>query len=439
MNNPSPYYQPILDKLGIKALNPMQIRMLEIAKGDQDVMLLSPTGSGKTLAYLLPIVEKIGKQNDSIQSLIISPTRELAMQIAEVLGSFGSGISTVLCYGGHPVKEEKKALENSPQIVIGTPGRINDHIRRGHINVTDLNSLIFDEFDKTLEMGFEEDVKTIVEHPDSIKQFIFISATQGIQVPSFVNRNDIFQLDYLTNVTPDKLSIFKITSPLKDKIATLGTLLSDLGNTSTLVFLNHRAAVERVHKLLGIRGIHSDYFHGGLEQKDREIKLLKFRNGSVRTLITTDLSSRGIDIAEVLNVVHYQLPDTNEQFIHRNGRTARMEASGNAFIIIHAEESLKDFMPSNIETYQLQENGNLPSQPDKITIELNRGKKDKVNKMDVLGFLTKIGGLAGKDVGLIQIKPLRSYAAVPRKGQDQFLNSVISQKIKGKSVKIKVI
>jgi len=432
----SAFYKPILEKLNIEELNPMQIQMWETAQKDQDIILQSPTGTGKTLAFLLPLISKINLKKEKVQSLIIAPTRELAMQIYSVSKNMGTGIRFALCYGGHSMKAERNELTKYPQVVIGTPGRLHHHLRREDLILDDLSVLVFDEWDKSLELGFQEDIKDIIRQARTVNQYILTSATGSIKVPDYITLSDPKRLDYISNDADDeRLMLFNVISPEKDKIDTLIGLLSNLGTTSTLVFFNYRGAVERTHKLLKDNGIVSEYFHGGLDQIERELKLLKFRNGSVRILVTTDLSARGLDIPLVQNVVHYQLPTTEDQFIHRNGRTARMTATGNAYILTSEGEEAREYLPPSILEYEIVDCPQ-PDSPPFITLQLSKGKKDKINKVDILGYLTKSCGLRGEDVGLIEIKPYKSYVAVIRSAKKQIIKTSKDKKLKGKTVKV---
>ncbi|MBT8220618.1 MAG: DEAD/DEAH box helicase [Bacteroidia bacterium] len=433
-------FQKYLDKLGINQLNPMQEAMVDTVLRRKNILLLSPTGSGKTLAFLLPLIKIIDLQKSSTQGLIISPTRELAIQIHSVLKKLSSGIRILLCYGGHSMREEKKSMSNIPQIIIGTPGRIHDHLRKGNLVLNELEVVVLDEFDKSLELGFHDDMKAILQNANVIQQYLLTSATDSVSIPDFLGIKIPTKLNFITEKRQSgKLNLWKVISPAKDKLDTLLDLISDLGETSSLIFLNYRDAVDRVYMRLADLGIEAGYFHGGLEQKDREVTLLLFRNGSNRILVTTDLSARGLDIPLVRNVIHYQLPDKEEQFIHRNGRTARMEATGNAFVLTSEYEKLKEYIPSDIKIYGIGKKKTAPPPPPMVTIEFNRGKRDKINKIDILGFLTKQGQLLGNDVGLIEIKKFNSFAAIDRTKAKRVIQNLKEKKIKGKSVKVHII
>ena len=323
--------QSALQNLKIESLNPMQEAALEQGTGRKDVILLSPTGSGKTLAYLLPLLLTLKPNDDSVQVLILVPSRELALQIDTVFRSMGTSWKTCCCYGGHPIAEEKKSIAgNHPAIIIGTPGRITDHLSKGNFDPETIETLIIDEFDKSLEFGFHDEMAEIITQLPGLKKRMLLSATDAEEIPQFTGLNRTVKLDFLPEATEEqenRLKLMKVLSPSKDKIATLYNLLCTLGSSSSIVFCNHRDAVDRVHKLLEDKKLSAERFHGGMEQPDRERALYKFRNGSCHVLISTDLAARGLDIPEIEHIIHYHLPVNEEAFTHRNGRTARWDAT----------------------------------------------------------------------------------------------------------------
>ena len=324
--------QSALHNLKIEELNPMQEASLEQATGRKDVILLSPTGSGKTLAYLLPLLLTLKPGNDNVQVLILVPSRELALQIDSVFKAMGTAWKTCCCYGGHPIAEEKKSISgNHPAIIIGTPGRITDHLSKGNFNPETIETLIIDEFDKSLEFGFHDEMAEIITQLPGLKKRMLLSATDAEEIPEFTGLNRTVRLNFLPDAADEqesRLKLMKVFSPAKDKVDTLYNLLCTLGSSSSIVFCNHRDAVDRVQKLLADKKLFAERFHGGMEQPDRERALYKFRNGSCHVLISTDLAARGLDIPEIEHIIHYHLPVNEEAFTHRNGRTARWDATG---------------------------------------------------------------------------------------------------------------
>ena len=427
--------QSALRNLKIEELNPMQEASLEQATGRKDVILLSPTGSGKTLAYLLPLLLTLKPNDDSVQVLILVPSRELALQIDSVFKAMGTSWKTCCCYGGHPIAEEKKSiLSNHPAIIIGTPGRITDHLSKGNFNPETIETLIIDEFDKSLEFGFHDEMAEIITQLPGLKKRMLLSATDAAEIPEFTGLNRTVKLDFLSDDSEEqesRLKLMKVLSPSKDKIDTLYNLLCTLGSSSSIVFCNHRDAVDRVHQLLADKKLLAERFHGGMEQPDRERALYKFRNGSCAVLISTDLAARGLDIPGIENVVHYHPPVNEEAYTHRNGRTARWEASGNAYLVLHVEERVPEYISEDIETYEFPETLPKPAKPRWATLYIGKGKKDKLNKIDIVGFLYKKGGMAREDVGQVDVKEHYAFVAVRRSKMKQLLTLVRGEKIKG--------
>jgi superfamily II DNA/RNA helicase len=423
-----------LENLKITQLNPMQHAALSAAKKG-DVLLLSPTGSGKTLGFLLPLIDILKPGITAVQALILVPSRELALQIEQVFKAMGTGFKVNCCYGGHPVKIERNSLSQPPAVLIGTPGRISHHLRRNSFSTEAIQTLILDEFDKSLEFGFQEDMSFIIKQLPALKKRILTSATKMEEIPAFTGVNHPVEVNFLVskNDIPD-LEVKAVISPAADKLDTLFSLICKIGDKATLVFCNHREAVDRISDLLWDRNIIHDVFHGGMEQ---ERALLKFRNGSHYLLITTDLASRGLDIPEIEYVVHYQLPHTEEAFLHRNGRTARWHAKGTAYIIITEDEKLAYLKEAPL-IEELPEKLYPPKPSQWATLYIAAGKKDKINKVDIVGLLLQKGGLAKEDLGLIEVLDHSSYAAVKRNRIEQTVHLIKAEKIKNKKVKIEV-
>jgi superfamily II DNA/RNA helicase len=425
-----------LENLRINALNEMQHAALNAAD-KSDMILLAPTGSGKTLGFLLPILNLLDADIPLVQVLIMVPSRELAIQIEQVFRTIGSGFKVSCCYGGHATKIEKNNLIQPPAVLIGTPGRIAYHLRNGNFKTEAIHTLILDEFDKALEFGFQTDMAAIIGQLEHLKKRILTSATKMDQIPTFTGVSNPTVIDFLSNKTniPD-LQLKAVMSPAADKLDTLFALICKIGSKATLVFCNHRDAVDRISDLLWDRGIVHDVFHGGMEQDDRERALLKFRNGSHRLLITTDLASRGLDIPEIEYVIHYQLPHNEEAFTHRNGRTARMHAKGTSYLILTEDEKLSYIPQPEIEG--LPDKLKLPEPAPWVTLYIAAGKKDKINKVDIVGLLLQKGKLAKDELGLIEVLDHSSYAAVKRDKIEKLVQLIKAEKIKNKKIKIEI-
>jgi ATP-independent RNA helicase DbpA len=430
--------EKVLGNLKIASLNEMQLAAIAATDKGKDVVLLAPTGSGKTLGFLLPVLKNLNAATKGVQALVLVPSRELALQIEQVFKQMGTGFKVNCCYGGHPVKTEKNNFEQPPAVLIGTPGRIAYHLRKENFDESSITTLILDEFDKALEFGFQEDMAYIIGNLRSLKQRMLTSATQMEAIPDFTGLKSSVEINFLKDVkvAPD-LKLKKVMTTAEDKLDTLFELICKIGNKTTLLFCNHRETVDRISDLLIDKDLAHDIFHGGMEQDERERALLKFRNGSIKILITTDLASRGLDIPEVEYIIHYQLPYTEDAFLHRNGRTARMNAKGTAYLMM-TEEDKYPFLKSDIEIEKLKGNYQLPKDSQWQTLYIAAGKKDKVNKIDIVGLLLKKGGLEKDDVGLIEVKDTSSYVAIKRNMVNKVLAALANEKIKNKKVKIEV-
>ena len=428
--------QKILTKLRITALNEMQQHAAEAILGsDGDVVLLSPTGTGKTLAYQLPLVQLLDAASDEVQALVITPGRELALQSDTVLKSMGCGLRSTACYGGRPTMDEHRVLkEVRPQIVFGTPGRLNDHLDKDNISRYHIRYLVIDEFDKCLEMGFHQEMQKLLKSLPGLERRILLSATNAEQIPQFVNMSKKGTLiDFLPEEeqTSERVTLYEVRSPQKDKLETLRQLLLSLGDESSIVFLNYRDSVERTNDFLHHAGFTTSYFHGGMEQRQREDMLYKFSNGSANVLVSTDLASRGLDIPDIQNIIHYHLPESEDGYIHRVGRTARWDASGRTFFILNSEEHIPDYVEGDAEAFTPQGTALTPPLPRMATLYIGKGKKDKLSKGDIVGFLCKKGGLEPGEIGRIDVKDRYAYAAVSREKLQQVIRLTKGEKIKG--------
>ena len=423
-----------LANLKIEELNPMQEASIDTWSEGKDLILLSPTGSGKTLAYLLPLLDSLNPEVKGVQAVVLVPSRELALQIDQVFKSMNTPYKSMSCYGGRPAMEEHRTMKGiQPSIIIGTPGRMNDHLSKQNFDASTVRTLVIDEFDKCLEFGFQEEMATVIGQLPKLERRFLLSATDSDEIPNFTGMNRTIKLSFLNEEEPisDRIHIYKVMSPIKDKLETLYKLLCTLGSSSTLVFCNHRESVERVGKYLQSQKLPCGVFHGGMEQEDRERSLYKFRNGSCHVLISTDLAARGLDIPDIDHVVHYHMPIQEDGYIHRIGRTARWEAEGNSYIILHGEETLPAYVKEEPDTFDLPEVTPKPSQPEFVTLYIGKGKKDKVNKIDIVGFLSKKGNLNKDEIGRIDVKDHYAFVAISRKKVKQTLGLIRNEKIKG--------
>ncbi len=423
-----------LQTIGIQELNEMQVASLKANESGRDVLLLSPTGSGKTLAFLLPLLRQLKLDVVGIQALVIAPSRELALQIEEVFRSFKSDFKVLCCCGGHSSEQEKKSLsDNTPSLLIGTPGRLLDHIQQGNIDPATIRYLVLDEFDKALELGFQDDMSDIISHLSGLKKRMLLSATRSEEIPSFVKIHNPMVLEFLgENGQKINLTRYIVHSPVKDKLETLMKLVCQIGNEPTLIFVNYRESVERVANYLRKKGANCKMFHGGMEQDDREKALFQFKSGTSYLLVSTDLAARGLDMLEVKHVIHYHLPVNQEAYTHRNGRTARMFAEGSAYIILHGEESLPDYLSeSDFTDYPLSDNPPALKPSAWASLYIGKGKKEKISKGDIAGFLMKKGLLDKTQIGPIEVHDKCSYVSVKREELAPLIKRIRNEKIKG--------
>lgn len=423
--------------MGIELLNAMQLATLEANEKERDIILLSPTGSGKTLAYLLPVLMSLNPDIQKVQALILAPSRELAQQIEQVWRSMGTGFKVNTCFGGRPSNGEKRDLAVPPALLIGTPGRLQDHIERNNFETDAVQVLVLDEFDKSLEMGFTEQMETIISALPCLKKRFLTSATDAVEIPAFTGIKNSIKLDYSEKDNVLKgLKIYSVKGENNDKMDLLFRMLCYLGKDSSLIFCNQRDTVEKVNAYLSDRRLANEFFHGKLEQPERERALSKFRNGSCIAFISTDLASRGLDIPEIKNIIHFDAPVRADEFVHRNGRTARMEAEGSAYVLLGANENLPDFITPKPLVLTLPVLTSAVPKPEWSTIYIGKGKKDKLCKMDVVGFMFKKGLVAKEELGMVEVKEYFSYVAVKANRVKEVLALIQQEKIKNMKTKI---
>ena len=429
-----------LAKLSIESLTPMQEDALLASRELSDVILLSPTGTGKTLAYLLPLIERLRQGVVGVQAMVIVPSRELALQIEGVMKAMNLPWKAMSVYGGRAAMDEHRTMKGlQPTVIIGTPGRLNDHLTKGNIDASTIQTLVIDEFDKCLELGFQGEMQQVVEKLPAVRNRYLTSATDMDELPAFTGMFCAKKLNYLSaNDNEDKVHTYIVHSESKDKLHTLYKLLCTLDSGQAIVFCNHRESVDRVANYLREQKVYFEAYHGGMEQEVRERALYKFRCGSSNVLISTDLAARGLDIPEVRHIIHYHLPGSEEGYIHRTGRTARWNAEGSSYLILHDEERVPEYLPEDVEDYLLPDRVGRPTPPVWTTLYVGKGKKDKINKIDIAGFLYKKGGLTREDVGPIDVHDYYAYVSVARGKVRQLLTLISGEKIKGMKTRIEV-
>ena len=431
--------QTIKARMGIEALNDMQRQALEAWKsGRGDLVLYSPTGTGKTLAFALCVLQALKPPMQQLQAVVMSPSRELAIQTAEILRSLAEGYKVTPCYGGHDVADEKASLTVTPDVIVATPGRLLDHHKRGHIDLHGTRLLVLDEMDKALELGFEEEMRQLLKQMPHINRRILASATVLDVVPEYVRLNNPFVLNVLEKdeQPANRIKVWQVKSPDKDKLNTLRELLLSLNGEKTIVFANFRESVERIHQALNKCRIEAGIYHGAVDQQERECAVAMLNNGSVNVLISTDLAARGLDIDTVEHIVHYHLPVSEQAYIHRNGRTARVDATGQAYVITAPDEALPDWVSID-ELFAMHPAARM-AKPAMTTLYFQAGKKEKLSRGDIMGFIANNGGIPASDIGRIDVRDHYAIAAVPRPQGPEVLKRLQAAKIKGKKVRISI-
>ena len=426
--------QAILAKLNIQALNPMQEEAISIIQSHSNTILLSPTGTGKTLAFLLPLIQNLDPDSNEVQVLILVPSRELAIQIEQVVRNMGSGFKVNAVYGGRPMAKDKIELKHIPAILIGTPGRISDHFANERFSKEHIKTLVLDEFDKSLEVGFEYEMRGIINQLTSLNKRVLTSATQGVEIPDFVRLDQPKIINYLQKKVVSKLEIKTVVAASKNKTQTLVDLILHLGNQPGIVFCNLKDSIAKVSQVLDKNKIAHSTFSGGMEQRDRERSLIKFRNGSSQILIATDLAARGIDIPELKFIIHFELPKAAEEFTHRNGRTARVDAKGTAYVLKWEKETLPEF----IKKSKIEDISKKASRKAQFweTLFISGGRKDKISKGDIAGLFFKQGNITKDQLGNIELKQDCAFVAVPLSIAAELVEKLNNTRLKKKKVRV---
>lgn len=426
----------VREKLGIEDLNEMQRRMMQMASEPRDIILLSPTGSGKTLAFILPMLKILKPSTGRVQAVVVAPSRELVLQISGIIKSVASGFKVTSLYGGHKVEDEVNSLSAGTDILVATPGRLLDHINRRNIDVLPTRILVLDEFDKSLELGFEKEMKKIIGHLKNVSRVILTSATKSETLPDFLKLTNPVTINYLSenDELKHRMRFHRVDSDSNDKLASLAALLNNLAadgrHERSIIFVNYRESAERVADYLKKHGIPAVLYHGALDQIERETAVMMFNNGSRPVLVATDLASRGLDIENVRSVIHYHQALTPESYTHRNGRTARIDREGDVYILVGPKEDVKEFTDFD-DTYYPDPTAREFKGSEYETVRFSAGRKEKLSKGDILGFLVKEGGLEGSEIGKISVFDHYSLAAVKADKIMALLTAIAGKKIKG--------
>lgn len=423
------------EKLGIEQLTPMQHKMAGLSDSVKALALIAPTGSGKTLGYALALLRRMGESDGKIRGLVIAPSRELVLQIAKVMTALAPDLRIISLYGGHSVLDETRSLTSAtPDIVVATPGRLLDHINRKRLDLRPVRVFVADEYDKSLELGFHDEMRRIASLLHRKELTILTSATPLPELPEWLGLTELMTLNFAERQALPKLNKWEVKSAEADKLFALKDLLLRLPQERTLVFVNHRESAERVHQFLRKNGFPSGLYHGALDQQERETAVDLFTNGSTPIMVATDLAARGLDIPQVRSIIHYHMPVSAETLTHRNGRAARMGATGDVYYIIGPQECCPE---SETKTY----GGGTPREWDTPTATLyfHAGRKEKLSKGDILGALTGPGGLDGSRVGAISMHDHRALAAVPSNCVNDVAAALNASRIKARRIRVTIV
>lgn len=446
----SPTLVEVVRELGFQKFTPVQAQAIPVLLQGKDLIGQSKTGSGKTAAFTLPVLQKIRLDPRRIQTLILSPTRELCAQVAREVRKLGRkhpGLQVLVLSGGMPMFPQLTALEKGVHIIVGTPGRVLDHLRRGSLDLSTVSTLVLDEADRMLEMGFQEDMETILEAIPTERQTIFFSATfpRSIESMSRAYQRDPVRVTIAEESAPD-IQQQAIETSREDKIERLLGVLQQHQPQSAIVFCNLKTTIADV--AMALRGVGASHatLHGDLEQADRDRVMAKFRNRSTQVLVATDVAARGIDVSDLDLVVNYDLPNSPEIYVHRIGRTGRAGKRGLAISLMLPNEKWKI---AEIEKYTRQSieisaaaevrSGQpiLAPTVEMETLYIAGGRKEKVRPGDILGALTgEAGGARAADIGKIEIHDRFTYVAVARAIAPQLLSRLREGRIKGRKFRV---
>jgi len=443
--------QRALLSLSYKEMTPIQSQMVPLALSGRDVIAQAKTGSGKTVSFGLVALKNLDSKQFEIQSLVLCPTRELADQVAEEIRALARtthNVKVLTLTGGSSIKPQIESLARGAHIIVGTPGRIEDHLDRGTVKLEHVNTFVLDEADRMLQMGFQESIDNIVRLIPATRQTLLLSATYPEEIKTIADEvmtsPEMVVVDTTHNSEQIQQHFYRIDKQ-QDRLQALQLLLMKFCPESTLVFCNTKNSVRDVTNFLKDKGFAAIAMHGDLDQKDRDQNLIRFTNRSATVMVATDVAARGLDIDKLDVVVNYELSKDTEVHVHRSGRTGRAGETGQVWTLFdntdkHRIEQLGKVLGKKIKDYSLPSANALKSQPPKpatVTLEINAGKKQKLRPGDILGALTGDADIEGSAVGKIKIFSTRSFVAVNRSEEKKALSGL--QKIKGRSFRVRPI
>lgn len=440
---------PVLSELGYTAPTPIQQLAIAPLLAGEDLIGQSKTGSGKTTAFAIPLLERVDVGRRGLQALVLCPTRDLCAQVAgeiRKLGRYQQNLQVLIVSGGKPLRPQAQALERGVHVVVATPGRLLDHLERGSVSLADVGVVVLDEADRLLDMGFQDDIAHIIAQTPASRQTALFSATFD---------DAVLDLSARYQRSPQRVSVADAGAAIEQwrhevsemqRPEALVQILRSLSLGSVMVFCNTRQAVDTVSGQLKRAGLAADSLHGGLEQRERDLALAQFRNGSTRILVATDVAARGLDIAELGAIINYEVPAHPEVYVHRIGRTGRAGAEGMAVTLYRPDEA---FRIADIEAYtgraiplwqpRPKSEKTAAAAPQLVTLCIAGGRKDKIRPGDILGALTGEAGLAAQQVGRIEIADRLSYVALHADCAPAALKRLREGRIKGRRFRVHLL
>ncbi|AQQ02065.1 MULTISPECIES: ATP-dependent RNA helicase DbpA [Pseudoalteromonas] len=438
-----------LSTLGYAHMTPVQAQSLPPVLAGKDIIAQAKTGSGKTAAFSLGVLAKLNVKRFRIQSLVLCPTRELAEQVAVEMRKLARGIHNIkiltLC-GGVSIGPQIGSLEHGAHIIVGTPGRVDDHIRKGTLRLDDVETLVLDEADQMLDMGFQDTLDAIIERIPQNRQTLLFSATFPRAIEAIAKRvlknPEMVKVEEEQAKSTIKQYFYKMDNN-KQRYPTLKLLLLKFTPQSCVVFCNTKVETQQVCDDLADEGFSAVALHGDLEQRDRERTLIHFSNKSASILVATDVAARGLDIDDMDMVINYHLAHDTQTHVHRVGRTGRAGKKGIACSIYGEAEAFKiaqigehyerDITPEQMPPFNLLDKP--PYRPEMVTLMIDSGKKQKVRAGDILGALTGKDGVAGRQVGKINVLDNVAFVAVERNSSKPALRKLTEGNIKGRKIR----
>ncbi|MFA5242849.1 MAG: ATP-dependent RNA helicase DbpA [Sulfuricella sp.] len=447
-----PGIQATLRQLEYLIMTPIQAASLPLALAGHDLIAQAKTGSGKTAAFALTLLTNLNPRRFAVQAMVLCPTRELAEQVTQEirrLARFADNIKIVALCGGTPMRPQINSLEHGAHIVVGTPGRIIDHLGRGSLNLDALNTLVLDEADRMLDMGFYDDIAYVATHCPAARQTLLFSATypEGIARLARQFLRNPREVKLLEQHEDSKIRQRFYEVKHEERLQAVGILLKHYHPVSTLAFCNTKQQCRDLLEVLHAQGIHALTLNGDLEQRERDQVLIQFANRSCSVLVATDLAARGLDITQLEAVINVDVTPDPEIHIHRIGRTGRADQEGWALSLCSTADkrrvnAIAQMMGSEPEWHSLSElenDNNTPLVPPMVTLQILGGRKDKIRPGDVLGALTGEAGFTREQIGKITVTDQSTYVAVARGIARDAVRKLSAGKVKGKTVKVRAL